>query len=176
MQTRYFYLIIVLLFWLAACGSSTSNTGTAATSTPASAATTATPTASNQHFKVGQVVKVGDTWQVTISSVKPSQGGQYFKPKAGMVWLIFSITVKNISTSEQNISSELNFHLQDVSGQKYTETIDPDAGATLDGKVEVGSPSKGVIVYEVPPSTHDYQLAFEPDITASGQTIWDIKV
>src|SRR5438067_13827745 len=88
----------------------------------------------------------------------------------------FSITAQNMSSSEQNISSELNFHLQDASGQKYTETIDPDAGATLDGKVEAGSPSKGVIVYEAPTSVKSFVFSFEPDITASGQTVWDIHV
>jgi hypothetical protein len=55
-----------------------------------------------------------------------------------------------------------------------TETIYPDAGATLDGKVAAGSLLKGSIVYEVPASMHQFTLSFEPDITSPGQTIWDI--
>src|SRR5436305_1948755 len=104
---------IILLLSILACGSTSSNTGTAVTSSSSPNSNT-TPTSTSQHFKIGQTVKIGDTWQVTINSVKADQGSQYFKPKSGMAWLAFSITTKNISSQEQNISSELSFHLQDT--------------------------------------------------------------
>ena len=62
--------IVVTIRSLVACGSSGSNTGTAVTPTPTSAAATATPTSSTHHFMVGETVKVGDTWNVTITSAK----------------------------------------------------------------------------------------------------------
>ncbi len=162
---------------------STPNTGTAINTpstsgnsfTPSTSSNTPAPT--NQHFAVGQVVKVGDTWEVTINSVKTNTGSEFSRPQySGNVFLLFSITVKNLSSQEQVVSSALNFSLLDASGQKYTETIDPSAGATLNGKVAANSPLKGSIVYEVPASTHQYRLAFEADIVSSGQTIWDIHV
>ena len=135
-----------------------------------------TPAPSNsQHFAMGQVVKVGDTWDVTVNSGKMSAGSGYYKPqKAGDNFLVFSITVKNISAQSQDISSALSFNLLDSTGQKYTETIYPDAGATLDGKVEAGSLLKGAIVYEVPQAMHQYTLAFQANIISGDQTIWDI--
>ena len=124
---------------------------------------------------MGQVVKVGDTWDVTVNSAKTSTGSGFYKPqKSGDTFLIFSITVKNLSSQEQDISSVLSFNLLDSTGQKYTETIYPDAGATLDGKVAAGSLLKGVIVYEVPANMHQYTLSFQADIASAGQTIWDI--
>jgi len=131
---------------------------------------------SSQHFKVGDVVKVGETWNITINSVKTSNGSsQFYTPKSGHEYLILNITARNISSQEQVISSLVLFSLTDASGQKYDETIDPDAGATLDGKVEASSQLKGSIVYEVPNNIHSYQLAFEASIVSSGQTIWDIN-
>jgi len=155
-----------------------SNTGTVVTTgnTPVSGSTPTTAP-SSQHFKVGDQVKVGDTWLVTIESAKTSEGSQFNKPqKTGNVFLVFSVSMKNVSNQEQEVSSALQWTLQDTTGQKYTETIDTDAGATLDGKVEAGAPLKGSLAYEVPKATKAFTLAFEASLTEPGQTIWDITV
>jgi hypothetical protein len=110
-------------------------------------------------------------------SVKTSTGSTFVNPqKSGDVFLVFLIKVKNISSREQAVSSLLSFTLQDANGQKYTETIYPDAGATLDGKVEPGSLLQGSITYEVPASMKAFTLAFEASIIAQGQVIWNINV
>ncbi|MFL5653132.1 MAG: DUF4352 domain-containing protein [Ktedonobacteraceae bacterium] len=158
--------------------SKSANTGTSVSSNNSSTTTTTAPTTSTsaQHFQVGQTVKVGDTWQITINSAKTDNGGQFSTLKSGDEYLNLNITAKNISSQEQNISSAVQFTLTDITGQKYDETIDLNAGATLDGKVEAGSQLKGNIAYEVPKSVHSFQMAFEVDIISSGQTIWDVKV
>jgi hypothetical protein len=166
-------IIVISMFAFVACGgSSSSNTGTAVTPTSTSAASTAPST---QHFKVGQTVKVGDTWEVTINSAKTSEGEQFLTPPAGHHYLIVDVTLKNISSQEQNVSSALNFTLQDSTGQKYTETILP--GKTPpDGKVEANSPLRGQLSYEVPTDQKAFTLAFEANIISGGQTNWDIHV
>ena len=169
--------IVVTILSLVACGSSGGNTGTAVTPTPTSATATATPTPSTHHFMVGETVKVGDTWNVTITSAKTSPSGQYVHPqKAGDVFLVFDVTVKNISTQEQNISSIAQFHLTDASGQQYMAAYDDAAAPTLDGKVEAGSPLKGYVTFEVPSSVKAFLLSFEAVLFSPGQTIWDIHV
>jgi hypothetical protein len=169
-------ILISCLCILVGCGSTSSNQGTATTPQPTS--TKSTPTsAPAQHFKVGQVVNVGNTWQVTIESAKTSPHGQYSQPQhAGNVFLIFQVSVKNVSSQEQNISSVVQFTLTDATGQKYNNSYDDEAGATLDGKVEPASPLKGSLVYEVPKGVYDFRLAFAPELFQSGQSIWDVKV
>ena len=155
--------IVIIIIGLIACGSSATNTGT-----NAGTASTTVPgnTPATQHFKVGQTVKVGDTWDITVNSAKTSTGSEFFKPqKPGDVFLVFHVAAKNISSQEQNISSALQFTLLDTTGQKYDITIDPDAGATLDGKVEAGQTLKGAVAYEVPEATHDFNFEFQADIT-----------
>ncbi len=79
-------------------------TNVASTLTPASNNTT--PAGAPQHFKVGELVTVGTTWQITVQSAKTSAGSGFYKPqKAGDVFLIFIVSMKNISSSEQTVSS-----------------------------------------------------------------------
>jgi hypothetical protein len=124
---------------------------------------------------VGDQVKVGDTFVVTVSSVKTSKGDEFTKPKSGDTFLVVDVTVKNASKQEQNVSGLLNFDIKDSAGHKYTETI--LSGVTPpDGKVEAGGLLKGQLPYEVPTSHHDFTFSFQADITSSGQTIWDLHV
>jgi len=170
-------LACVIAGIVVATASKSVNTGTSVGTNNSSTKTAApTTSTSTQHFQVGQTVKVGDTWQITINSAKTDNGGQFSTLKSGDEYLNLNITAKNISSQEQNISSAVQFTLTDITGQKYDETIDLNAGATLDGKVEAGSQLKGNIAYEVPKSVHSFQMAFEVDIISSGQTIWDVKV
>jgi Domain of unknown function (DUF4352) len=155
----------------------TSNTISSVDTAVATTSTGKTPAPSSQHFAVGQVVKVGDTWDVTVNSVKTSQGDQISVPKSGHTYLVIDLTMKNISAQEQNVSSLISFNLLDSTGQKYTETITTMSDIhPPDGKVEAGSPLRGQLVYDVPTSTKDYTLSFQADILSSGQTIWDIHV
>ncbi len=157
---------------------SSPNTGAVAGSnqnTTVAATATATSAPSSQHFKVGDHVAVGDTYMVTVNSVKTSQGDAVFKPKSGHTFLIVDVTVKNTSSEEQTLSTLLQFTLKDSTGQKYDETFTADT-TPPDGKIATGDQVKGQMAYEVPKSQHDFTLAFEADILSSGQTIWDLHV
>lgn len=137
--------------------------------------TTAVPT--TNHYNQTDAVQVGNVYDIEIISAKTSPGSGYNTPqKSGDVFLVLVVKVKNISSQEQAISSILNFTLLDTNGQKYNETIDMDAGATLDGKVEPGSLLQGSIAYEVPATVKSFTLAFEASIFAQGQVIWNVNV
>jgi hypothetical protein len=157
-----------------------STTATNVSAIDTAVATTAsgnTPVLTSQHFAVGQVVKVGDTWNVTVNSVKTSKGDQISVPKNGNTYIIIDLSMKNISSQEQNVSSLISFNLLDSTGQKYTEAITTLSDIhSPDGKVEAGAPLRGQLVYEVPISTKNYTLSFQTDITSAGQTIWDIHI
>jgi uncharacterized protein DUF4352 len=153
-----------------ACGG-----GASANSGSTTSGSSSTTSASTQHFKVGQQVKVGSTWVITVNSVKTSQGDDVFQPKSGNTFLIVDLTAKNVSSTEQTLSSILSFTLKDSTGQKYDETIVTGATAP-DGKVAAGDQVRGQLAYEVPASMKAFTFAFEADILSSGQTIWDLAV
>ncbi len=154
----------------AAQSAQTLNTGTLATTDTSTSVVTP-----SQHFKVGQLVQIGSTWQATVNSVKVVASDQFNTPKAGDHFVVIDITLKNVSSQEQNISSIINFSLQDATGQKYNETILSNATAP-DGKVEPGSLLRGQLAYEVPTSQKALTFFFEPSFLTSGQTLWDINI
>lgn len=113
---------------------------------------------------------------MTVDSAKTDPGDEFNKPlKAGNVYILVAVTLKNTSSKEENVSSLLQFHLHDAAGNQYTERINTNVTAP-DGKLEPGDSLKGTLTYEIPPSTHQYVFAFEPDIVESGQTQWDLTV
>jgi hypothetical protein len=176
-------LSVLVLVFLSACDTGTSNNGSTTGNSPtAPAATTsaATPTstapAQTGHNKVGDQVKVGNTWVVTVNSVKTSQGGSFSQPKAGNIYLVVDVTVKNVSNAQQPVSSLLSFTLKDSTGQKYDESIAPDVGTPPDGEVAAGAQLKGQLVYEVPTSQKQFTLTFIGDLLGTDQTIWDLSV
>lgn len=183
-------VVIALIVALAACGGiiaavsngAKSNTGT--TSPPSSSSTQVTTQATSapaqtgsQTFKIGQVVTVGNTWQITVLSATTSSGGEFNTlQKPSDVYLLVAVSMKNISGQEQDVSSLIQWGLKDSAGQTYNETIDPNAPATPDGKVEAGSMLKGTIAYEVPKSMKSFTLSFQNDITSTGEILWAITV
>lgn len=131
--------------------------------------------ATTNHFVVGQTVKAGDTWGVTVDKVSTSQGAAYDTPKSGNQFVLIDVTLKNVSSTEQHVSSALMFTLSDATGQQYTETFVTNANTTPDGKVEAGSLLRGTLAYEVPKAQHNFTFAFDADLLSQGQTIWDIQ-
>lgn len=174
--------LLILAIGSIACGEASSNTGTVVSTSSGSSNTgssqksSSTPAPTTQHFKVGQTVKVGNTWQLVINSVKTSQGDSMDQPqKSGDVFLLVDVSMTNISSQEQDASSLMMWNLRDNTGQQYTETITTFATAP-DGKVEANSPLRGTLAYEVPASTHSFTLAFQSDLLSNGQTVFDLNV
>lgn len=163
--------VLILAAALLACGAA-DNTGTLASSSTANTAPTQAPA---KHFKPGDQVNIGTSWQVIVNTVKTSQGDGIITPKSGNQYLLIDVSLKNISDKEEVASSIGQWALRDTTGQQYTETI-VTGSTTPDGKVEAGSPLRGVLAYEVPMSTKSYTLAFQSDLISSGQTIWDIAL
>ena len=167
--------IVVLMIIIGVVSGGKSNTGTAVT-TSDSTATNNVNTESTQHFQVGDTVKVGDTWQVVVNSVKTDLGGQYSILKQGDVYLLIDVSLTNISNKEQVTSSMVDWKLTGSDGQAYSTSFFSGAPSAPDGKVEAGSPAKGTLTYEVPASIKEFRLAFAPSLFSAGQTIWDLSV
>jgi len=79
---------------------------------------------------------------VTVNSVKSSTGSEFDTPKAGDIFLVLNVTLKNTSSSAQSASSFIMFALKDATGQTYQEDI--TASGTPDGNVAAGSVIRAV--------------------------------
>jgi hypothetical protein len=172
--------LALLVLALVACGSASANTGTAITpiATPTATATdTPTPTPTPEtHFKVGQTVKVGipAIWQITITKAVLTKGGQYDQPPAGTQYLVLSLSLKNVSSTEQSFYGFMT--LRDPQGQSMNFSYVSTAAQMPQGKVEAGGPLQGDLTYSVPTGVHSFTLSYEISPADPGQTIWDIHV
>jgi hypothetical protein len=162
-------MLAAILLILACGGSSAANSGAAVTGTVPLPSVTPLP-----HFKVGEQVKVGSTWIVTVNGVATSDGDYISRPAEGTTYLVIDVTLRNISDREQAVSSFLQFSLKDPTGQQYSEAI-VDFAHAPNGKVEAADLLRGKIVYQVPTGMHQFAFAFQADLTAPGQTLWDIQ-
>lgn len=158
-------------------GTTTTNTSTLVSTQAATTDASTTPAiVKNQHYKTGQAVKVGDTWQITLNSVQVSKGQDYSRPENGKVYLLAGVTMKNISSKEQAASSLLDWKLRDSDGEQYSETAVSFAPNAPGGSVESGGQIKGTLPYEVPAGKHAFTLAFKEIFSGDGQTIWDLSI
>ncbi len=166
----FFVAVLAIVGALLACGSSSAtNTGTTTGSTPGSTAQTAS------HFKVGDTVTVGNTWKVVVNTFATNAGGSYDAPKKGG-FVVVNISLTNISKDEQNVSSLLDFKFKGTDGTEYNDIYLSTASPSPNGKVAAGDVTKGDLAYDVPTDQKAFTLSFAPDITSSGQSIWDLSL
>ncbi len=124
---------------------------------------------------VGAPVVVSGTWTVTVNSIKTSAGDDITAPKSGDTFIIVDVTLKNTSSSNQNVSSLGMFNFKDSTGQQYTETI-TDFAKAPDGTIAPGELLRGQLVYEVPTSQHSFTFSFQSDLMGSDLTEWNLSI
>jgi len=182
--SRRLFLLTMLLFitagLLVACGNpfnSGSSNNTATASPTANDETNPTPIGIQQEFHVGSPAVVEQKFIITVKNPKMSSGDSSIKPQnANDQFLIFSVSIKNISKQEQNVPDAALFRLADSSGKKYDLVSDPGAGPALQGTISAGGLFHGVLVYETPSSMHTFTVSFQLAGKNQQVTIWDVKV
>ena len=154
---------------------SSSTTATTQQTTATNGQPTQAPTNSGASFHhVGETV-TSDVWQITLHSVKASQGdGQFNVPKAGNVFLVADVTMKNTDSSAQTASVIAQWSLFDAGGHKYDADI--TTGNSPDGTVAAGQFIRGNLTFEVPKSQHQFTLQFQPGFDSSQLVQWSVSI
>jgi len=166
-----FAIGIVVLAFLISAGRQSSTAQQQFATQPASQPTSV-PT--QTIFKVGETGS-NTVWSMTLNSVKTSTGDQISTPDAGMIYLVVDVTIGNLSSSSQDVSSMLSFRLQDSTGQAYNETF-TDIGKAPNGAIQPGSKLRGQIVYAIPKTMHDFTLQFQGSGFDGSSGMWAFTV
>jgi hypothetical protein len=162
-------LILIVAVGLA-CGGSDTTTGTNAGGSPT------TPAGPAKHLQIGNSAQVGD-WQVTVNSAKTNSGSDFNKPqKAGNLFILIDVTMKNISRQQQVASSLGQFKLRNQAGEEMAIAIVTEVSPPPNGNVAAGSQVKGKLAYEVPKDAHAFVLEVTGGTISTDQVLWDIKV
>lgn len=179
LSVKWFVLAFVFLS-LAACGGQQNNQPVNSTPVVHQPVSQTSVPPITHHHKVGETVDASG-WTITLNSVHTQAsymtGNYELKPTHdGYVFLAVAITARNILSKEQFLDS-YQFVLRDTDGNQYVPNYGvPDNN--IGGNVEAGAPLKGGLVYEVPPTVHQYVLRFTPVVTdvIPPTVIWDLKV
>jgi hypothetical protein len=173
---------VVCLFFLAtsACGGQQNNQPANSTHVVHQPGSQTSVPPITHHHKVGETVDASG-WTITLNSVhtQASFGTDMVKmvpSQAGYVYLVIALTAKNILTKEQSLDDP-QFVLRDTSGNTYSSSY-VTGHNIVSSQVEAGSPLKGDLSYEVPPTVHQFVLRFAPAVTdvTPPTVIWDLQV
>ncbi|MFN7037476.1 MAG: DUF4352 domain-containing protein, partial [Bellilinea sp.] len=178
-----FFALAVLLLVSLACGSS-ANPTLVATSAPTVEAesqqqeqpTQAPASVTQQNYKVGDVVSIGDYVLVVLGweNVQPSD---FSKPDAGKKFVAVELLIVNNSESAKSVSSLLQMSLKDKTGQKYDVDFTASTaigGASIDGELTPGEKVRGKVGFQVAENTRDLQFVFDADVFGSGKVFVDL--
>ena len=100
-----------------------------------------TATQAPQVNTIGKPVQVGDTWVVTVNSVKTNTGSEFSQPKSGNTYVVVDVTFKNISADVQHASGLMQWSLRDASGQNMQVSL--MMGSDPGGTVTAGNQIRG---------------------------------
>jgi hypothetical protein len=167
----------ILTIGVAACSHGSAHAGSTSGTRTASSTATSAPTAVPLPSQVGKATQIGDVWQATVNGATTSAGTASTKlAKAGDVFVVIDISLKNISSQPQQVSSLLEFRLSDTHGTLYTETVTNSFGAPPGGTIASQGATRGVLVFEVPAAQRQFTLSFEPQLSTPIKATWAITI
>lgn len=104
--------------------------------------------------------------EVTLVSVTESEGGDFFEPEEGNVFVLCEFNIANNSKEELSVSSVLSFDAYcDDYACSYSLTAQMASDKSqLDGTVAAGKKMSGVIGYEVPTDWKELEVHFSPSV------------
>jgi len=174
-------LVVVLLSSLA-CGGSTSPT-LIATSAPQTESesqlaepTQAPPPVSQNIYKVGDIVSIGDTVLVVLGweNVEPND---FSKPDEGKKFIAVELLVVNKSQAAITVSTLLQMSLKDDTGQKYEVDFMASSaieGGNIDGELSPGEKVRGKVGFQVAQDAKGLQFVFDESVWGSGKVFVDL--
>lgn len=168
-------IILSLALSITGCGSTTPSsvqTINANTTTPPT--TTPPVDQSKSIYKVGDTQKIGQ-FQLTVNSIKTTDGGQYIKPSEGDQFVFVDVTIENQGDKDSLISSMAMFDLINKDGRKSKFTI-PEKMDTIDGTLGVGRKITGELGYEISNSDKDFDLVFTTSQVDGSQGVVKISL
>jgi hypothetical protein len=122
-----------------------------------------TPPAQPRIYAAGEKARVGD-FNVTVNSSRTSTGtNEFLMPKQGQVYLLVDVTVENMATQAQSVSSMLFCKLQDSDAYAYGAGLAGGEGkGSIDGTLAAGRAIRGEVGFEIPATSKGLQLVFTP--------------
>lgn len=122
-----------------------------------------TPPAQPRIYAVGEKARVGE-FNVTVNASRTSTGtNEYLKPKEGHIYLLVDVTLENMTTQTQTVSTMLFFKVQDSDAYAYGISMAGGEGkGSVEGDLAAGRAIRGEVGFELPATSKGLELVFTP--------------
>jgi hypothetical protein len=179
-----FVALAVMLLVSLACGSNASpslvatsappatNSGSQEQPTQAQAPTAVT----QQNYKVGDVVSIGDHVLVVLGW-ENVPASDFSKPDAGKKFVAVELLIVNNSKSAVSISTLLQMSMKDDTGQKYDVDFmasTATGGGSIDGELAPGEKVRGKVGFQIPENAQGLQFVFDASVFGTGKVFVDL--
>ncbi len=128
-------------------------------------------------FKVGDQIKLGNS-VVTVNKVEYSQGGQYTKPAEGNEWVNLNVTIENIGSSQQYVTTLGQMYIRDGEKNSYQVSVTNKAmenpGFGLDGAVIAQSKRTGWVGFEIKKGATGLQFQYNGSMFGGKSALVDL--
>ena len=121
-------------------------------------------------FAIGDIIQIGDL-TIVVNEVTSPGGDRFNQPDAGKKFVAVDVTLENIGSESENISSLLQMYMKDSTGQVYDEDFAATlaAGNSPSGEIVPGEQIRGQVGFQVPEDAQDLVFVFDPDIFGEGK-------
>jgi hypothetical protein len=150
-----------------------SNTDTTNTKT-----TTENSQPSQETYKVGDKVQMGDII-LTVNKVEPSTAGQFTKPSEGNHWIDVNMTLENTGSNQEYITTMGQMFVIDSDNNQYQVAVTgkrmQNAGSLgLDGALVAKAKKTDWVGFEVPTTAKGLKLQYNASFYSNKNILVDL--
>lgn len=170
-------LIIIVLGMIGSKGGESKKVGSNdSTTTQTAANTNNQPT--QQMYKVGDKVQMGDVI-LTVNKVETSQGGQYTKPQSGNQWIELNLTVENTGSNQEYITTLGQMFVTDKDNNQYQTTVtskrmENPGSLGLDGALIAKAKKTDWVGFEVPKTATGLKFQYNASFWSNKSIVVDL--
>ena len=122
-------------------------------------------------FNVGDTVAI-DSLNITLNEITNPEGGDFANLDEGNQFLVVDITLENIGSEPEFVSSILQMQVKDQDGFVYTVDIFAPTESSPEGEIVAGETIRGQIGYQVPVDAETLFFVFDEDVFTDGKVFY----
>lgn len=171
-------LIIIVLGVIGSMGEDSKKVGSNSDSTATQTSTTGNNQPTQEMYKVGDKVQMGDVI-LTVNKVETSQGGQYTKPSSGNEWIELNLTIENTGSNQEYITTLGQMFVTDKDNNQYQTTVtskrmENPGSLGLDGALIAKAKKTDWVGFEVPKTATGLKFQYNASFWSNKSIVVDL--
>lgn len=124
-----------------------------------------------QQYSIGEQVAIGDM-ALTVNEVTYPSGDEFTQPDEGNKFVVVDLTLENMGSEAEQVSSMMQMSLKDDTGQTYDIDLMASmasGGSTPEGEISPGEKLRGQVGFQVPEDATGLAFVFDASVFGHGK-------